>query len=178
MTRPLVERGTSKQRAYLQATRNIVTQIVIVQQYEQYPGYQRFFSRGGGIFGVGRRPTYLRPLANYKDLTETRNRARKVSGTNSLQCRRFLRVRKCFCSRNRREEEMGRVKGSGEGVGREKYVFFFPLPLPPFLLSPSPLPLRLLFLLSRIFHCHKIKDGSYNNTNANKVRQPKIRLHC
>ena len=28
----------------------------------------------------------------------------------------------------------------------------------------------LLFLLSPIFHCHKIKDGGYNNiTNTNKV---------
>ena len=26
-----------------------------------YPGYQRFFSRVAGIFGVGRRPTHLRP---------------------------------------------------------------------------------------------------------------------
>ena len=26
-----------------------------------YPGYQRFFSRAVGIFGVGRRPTHLRP---------------------------------------------------------------------------------------------------------------------
>ena len=43
-----------------------------------YPGYQRFFSRAAGIFGVGRRPTHLR---HYKDLTETGNRARKVSGT-------------------------------------------------------------------------------------------------
>ena len=25
-----------------------------------YPGYQRFFSRAAGIFGVGRRPTHLR----------------------------------------------------------------------------------------------------------------------
>ena len=25
-----------------------------------YPGYQRFFSRAAGIFGVGRRPTRLR----------------------------------------------------------------------------------------------------------------------
>ena len=49
----------------------------------------------GGNFGVGRRPTHLRPYRNreknfslaafraghYKDLTETGNRARKVSGT-------------------------------------------------------------------------------------------------
>ena len=26
-----------------------------------YPGYQRFFSRAVGMFGVGRRPTHLRP---------------------------------------------------------------------------------------------------------------------
>ena len=26
-----------------------------------YPGYQRFFSRAAGIFGVGQTPTYLRP---------------------------------------------------------------------------------------------------------------------
>ena len=30
-------------------------------------------------------------------------------------------------------------------------------------------PKGLLFLLSPIFHCHKIKDGGYNNTNTNKV---------
>ena len=28
-----------------------------------YPGYQRFFSLAAGIFGVGRRPTHLRPEA-------------------------------------------------------------------------------------------------------------------
>ena len=28
---------------------------------EGYPGYQRFFSRAAGIFGVVRRPTHLRP---------------------------------------------------------------------------------------------------------------------
>ena len=50
-------------------------------------------------------------------------------------------------------------------IGRA--YFFSPLALPPFLLSPSHLPLGLLFLLSPIFHCHKIKDGGYNNTNTN-----------
>ena len=65
--------------------------------------------------------------------------------------------------------------GSREGAGREKRVFFSPLPIPPFLLSPSHLPLGqplglgLLFLLSPIFHCHKIKDGGYNNASTNKV---------
>ena len=57
----------------------------------------------------------------------------------SLQCKRFLRARKCFCSRkrhvetSRREEEMGRVKGSGEGVGREKRK----PPFPSFALAPT-----------------------------------------
>ena len=136
MNRPLVERGTgegyffSKQRACLQATRNIVRQIVIVQQYEQYPGYQRFFSRARGIFGD-------------KDLTETRNRARKVSGTHSLQCRRFFRARKCFCSRQRHVEteerrKWGESKGAGRGRG-ERREYFFPT-LHSFLLSPSHLP--------------------------------------
>ena len=49
-----------------------------------YPGYQRFFSRAEGIFRVGRRPTSLaerRSAGHYKDLTETGNRARRVSGT-------------------------------------------------------------------------------------------------
>ena len=56
-------------------------------------------------------------------------------------------------------------------------IRFFPPP-PPFLLSSSHLPQGLLFLFSPIFHCHKIKDGGYNNTtNSNKV-PPKIRLPC
>ena len=45
---------------------------------------------------------------------------------SSLQRRRFLRARKCFCSRkrhvetSRREEEMGRVQGSGGGGGKRE----------------------------------------------------------
>ena len=57
-----------------------------------YPGYQRFFLCVAGIFVVGQKPTHLRPpkprqanlrekTGHYKDLTETRNHARKVSGT-------------------------------------------------------------------------------------------------
>ena len=49
-----------------------------------YPGYQRFFSLGAGIFSVGRCPTSSaerRSAGHYKDLTKTGNRARIVSGT-------------------------------------------------------------------------------------------------
>ena len=44
--------------------------------WSEYPRYQRFFSRAAGSFGVGRRPTRLRP--------ETGNRARRVSGTQGM----------------------------------------------------------------------------------------------
>ena len=38
---------------------------------------------------------------------------------------------------------------------------------------------RKVVLLSPIFLCHKIKDGSYKNTNIDKsFRPPRIRLHC
>ena len=57
-----------------------------------YPGYQRFFSRavlavsvlaeGRHIFGRRPMPRAAKPREkHYKDLTETGNRARKVSGT-------------------------------------------------------------------------------------------------
>ena len=47
-----------------------------------YPGYQRFFSRAAGIFGVAEGQHIF---SHYKDLTETRNRARKVSGTQGIK---------------------------------------------------------------------------------------------
>ena len=64
--------------------------IVFFLTFNLFGTYQRFFSRAAGIFGVGRRPTLLRLWAestsgeaagHYKDLAETGNRARKVSGT-------------------------------------------------------------------------------------------------
>ena len=59
---------------------------------------------------------------------------------------------------NQREREGGRE--------REEKTSSSP---PPFLLLPSHLPYGLLFLLSPIFLCQKIKDGGYNNTNMYKV---------
>ena len=54
-----------------------------------YPGYQRFFSRVVGIF-FGRTP---KPRAANKDLTETGNRARKVSGTQGRKSAFELEIR-------------------------------------------------------------------------------------
>ena len=90
----------------------------------------------------------------------------------SLQCRRFLWARNLlvkapFWNFPKRGGDGASQRERGGG-GREKRKSF-PLPLPPFLLSPSHSPYGLLFLLSPIFHCHKIKDGGYNNTNTNKV---------
>ena len=68
-------------------------------------------------------------------------------------------------------EERRKLGGDSKGAGswrRERRDFFFSPPPPLFLLSLSHLPKGLLFLLSLIFHCHKIKDGGYNNiTNTN-----------
>ena len=56
----------------------------------------------------------------------------------------------------------------GRGERRENAVFFLPSPSL-FPLSPLHLPKGLLFLLSPIFLCHKIKDGGCNNTKMNKL---------
>ena len=49
--------------------------------------------------------------------------------------------------------------------------------------TSSHIPQGLLFLVSPIFHCHKIKDGGYNNiTNTNKVsptqNTPALQAKC
>ena len=65
----------------------------------------------------------------------------------SLQCRRFLWARNLLA----KAPCWNFSKRGGNGAS----------------LSPSHLPLPFL---SAIFHCHKIKNGSYNNiTNTNKV---------
>ena len=64
----------SAQRTSFYIQRNSRLSDIIV-----YPGYQTFFSRAAGIFGVVR-------AGHYKDLTETGNRAWKVSGTQGNNC--------------------------------------------------------------------------------------------
>ena len=39
----------------------VFSKLFRLDRSDPYPGYQRFFSRAVGIFGVGRRPTHLRP---------------------------------------------------------------------------------------------------------------------
>ena len=89
-------------------------------------------------------------------------------------------IAKALCWNSRREEEMGRVKGRGRGRGeRRERKKRKPVPLPPLLFSPSHLPWGLLFLLSPIFLCHKIKDGGFIVAiRLTSFRLSKIRLHC
>ena len=63
----------------------------------------------------------------------------------SLACSAGVLFERAICSRKRRvetfrrEEKMGRVKGSGEGAGREKtkrHIFFLPSPSPLFFFRP------------------------------------------
>ena len=71
----------------------------------------------------------------------------------------------------RRRWRESKAAGRGRGERRESAVFFFSPPPPPFpFFALAPTVRVTIFLLSPIFHCHKIKDGSYNSiTNTNKV---------
>ena len=53
--------------------------------------------------------------------------------------------------------------GGGEREEKKKKKKSIFSPLPPFLFSPLHLPKGVLFLLSPISLCHKIKDGGYNS---------------
>ena len=96
----------------------------------------------------------------------------------SLQCRRFLRARKCFCSRKprvetfRREKEMGRVKGSGEGA-----VFFLPFPFPLSFFRPRTHPKGYYFYSPQSSTVIKSKMAATTIRTRTRFRPAKIRLH-
>ena len=70
---------------------------------------------------------------------------RQLRSFTNIACSAGVFFERAICSRKRHVETSRRE----EEMGRVK---------------------GLLFLLSPIFHCHKIKDGGYNNiTNTNKV---------
>ena len=76
------------------------------------------------FFGVGQRPTHLRPQAeaagHYEDLTETRNRARKVSGTQGMFCLVLLTSPESvnICCRRQAEKPE-------QQTGNRRFIFFF-----------------------------------------------------
>ena len=65
-------------------------QIRFKQPVSFYPGYQRFFSRAVGIFGVGRRPTQLRPTAEATSGEETALEKSLAPRIVSFILRKFL----------------------------------------------------------------------------------------
>ena len=109
---------------------------------------------------------------------------------NELACsagvffERAIGSRKRHVETSRREEEMGRVKGSGEGAGREKRkksIFF----------SPPPSPFPLSFFRPRTYRkgyyfyspqsSTVIKSKMATTTilrTRTRFRPPKIRLPC
>ena len=60
-----------------------------------------------------------------------------------------------------------RVSQKNNDIG--KVYFFLPSPFPLSFFRPRTHLNGYYFCVSPIFHCHKIKDGGYNNTNTNKV---------
>ena len=88
---------------------------------------------------------------------------------------------------SRREEEMGRIKGSGEGAGREKRkrrrkAFFSPLPLN--LTSPLPFFRPRTYPKSYYFNSPQSSSVIKSKTAATTIRTwtsfrpPKTRPHC
>ena len=96
----------------------------------------------------------------------------------SPQCRRFLRVHKCFCSQkchvetSRREEDMGRVKEGGE---REE--FFLPFPFPLSFFCPCTYPKGYYFYSPQPSTVIKSKMEA-TTTRTQRFHPPKIHLHC
>ena len=81
----------------------------------------------------------------YKTVNPVKYELKREAQHTHLACSAGVFFERTICSRKRHVETSRRE----EEMGRVK---------------------GLLFLLSPVFHCHKIKDGGYNNiTNTNKV---------
>ena len=97
-------------------------------------------------------------------------------------------VERTICSRkrdvetSRREEEIGRVKGSGEGLGREKRkrrIFFLPSPSPLSFFRPSSYRKGYYFYSPQSSTVIKSKMAATTILRTRtRFRPPKIRLHC
>ena len=75
----------------------------------------------------------------------------------------------------------GNGASQGKGRGERREIFFSPPPPPsPFFALTPTLRVTIIFLLSPIFLCHKIKDGGFIVAIRawTTLRPPKISLHC
>ena len=93
---------------------------------------------------------------------------------------RAICSRKRYVETSRREEEMGRVKGSGEGAGREKRkVFFLPFPSPVSFFRPRTYRKGYYFYSPQSSTVIKSKMAATTILRTQtRFRPPKIRLHC
>ena len=105
---------------------------------------------------------------------------------NELACSAGVFFERVICSRkrhvetSRREEEMGRVKGSGEGAEREKRnLFFSPLPSPLSFFRPRTYRKGYYFYSPQSSTVIKSKMATTTILRTlTRFRPPKIRLHC
>ena len=102
-----------------------------------------------------------------------------------LACRPGVFFERAICSRkrhvetSRREEEMGRVKGSGEGAGRERSIFFLPSPSPLSFFRPRTYRKGYYFYSPQSSTVIKSKMAATTiSRTRTSFRPPKIRLHC
>ena len=102
----------------------------------------------------------------------------------SVACSAGVFFERAICSRkrhvetSRREEEMGRVKGSGEGAGREKRIFL-PSPSPLSFFRPRTYRKGYYFYSPQSSTVIKSKMAATTILRTRKrFRPPKIRLHC
>ena len=92
---------------------------------------------------------------------------------------RAICSRKRHVETSRREEEMGRVKGSGEGAGREKSIFFLPSPSPLSFFRPRTYRKGYYFYSPQSSTVIKSKMATTTILQTQtRFRPPKVRLHC
>ena len=87
---------------------------------------------------------------------------------NSLQCRRFLRARECFCSRKRHVETLEERRTWGESKGEGRGLLF----------RPRTYPKGYYFYSPQSSSVIKSKMAATTIRTWTSFRQPKIRLHC
>ena len=118
-TRPLVDSFYATACTFIHSWPSDFRQFFVASS-DCYPGYQRFFSRAAGIFGVWpkadtssavgrsherRSRVTIKRAGHYKDLTETGNRARNVSGTQGI--RLLVRLLE-FCDLRSKHNKLGK----------------------------------------------------------------------
>ena len=105
----------------------------------------------------------------------------KVACSAGVFFERAICLRKRHVETSRREEEMGRLKGSGEGAGREKRKrrIFLPSPSPLSFFCPRTYRKGYYFYSPQSSTVIKSKMAATTTLRTRtRFRLPKLRLHC